>query len=69
MQNRELFLAAGGERYQYIEALNDSPGHVAMLAGLVERECRSWMPEIEAGNSSEAREARRQRAVADGADA
>lgn len=67
MQNRELFMAAGGERYQYIAALNDAPAHVAMLAGLVERECRSWMPEIEGGNANETRQARQQRANAHGA--
>jgi len=33
--NREAFLAAGGEHYRYIPALNDSPAHARLLAGLV----------------------------------
>ncbi|PSJ47980.1 ferrochelatase [Zobellella endophytica] len=37
-QNRSLFLAAGGESYHYIAALNDSPGHIQLLMDLVCRE-------------------------------
>lgn len=37
-QNRELFLEAGGESYQYIPALNDNPAHIRMLVDLVCRE-------------------------------
>jgi ferrochelatase len=33
--NREVFLTAGGERYRYLPALNDSPAHARLLAGLV----------------------------------
>ncbi len=33
--NREHFLAAGGERYRYIPALNERPDHIAALADLV----------------------------------
>jgi len=42
MENREVFLAAGGERYEYIPCLNDETAHIAMLAGLVERHCQGW---------------------------
>ncbi|QYM91912.1 ferrochelatase [Dickeya zeae] len=34
-QNRELFLHAGGESFEYIPALNDAPLHIALLAQLV----------------------------------
>lgn len=37
MQNRELFLEAGGERFEYIPCLNADPAHVEALAGLAER--------------------------------
>ena len=37
MQNRELFLAHGGERYEYIPCLNDAPAHIEALAGIVRR--------------------------------
>lgn len=33
--NREVFLEAGGERYRYIPALNDSDAHVELMVDLV----------------------------------
>lgn len=33
--NKAAFLQAGGEVFQYIPALNDSPDHIALLASLV----------------------------------
>jgi ferrochelatase len=38
MENRDVFLAAGGEQYAYIAALNARDDHVAALAALVSRE-------------------------------
>lgn len=35
LQNRELFLAAGGIEYHYIHCLNDDPGHIQLLAKLI----------------------------------
>jgi len=35
LENRDAFLAAGGETYRYIAALNARPDHVAALRGLV----------------------------------
>lgn len=37
-ENREVFLHAGGEAFQYIPALNDRPDHIAALAAIVARE-------------------------------
>jgi len=34
-QNREIFMQAGGEKFDYIPALNDSVSHVALLAKLI----------------------------------
>lgn len=34
-ENRQVFLAAGGERYRYVPALNADPAHVALLAALL----------------------------------
>ena len=42
MENREIFLHAGGERYEYIPCLNDQAAHIQMLAGLVERHIQGW---------------------------
>lgn len=38
MENRDVFLAAGGERYHYIAALNVRPDHIRALSELVVRE-------------------------------
>jgi ferrochelatase len=35
MENRDAFLAAGGEQYRYIPALNARADHVAVLRELV----------------------------------
>jgi ferrochelatase len=45
--NRELFLRAGGERFEYIPALSATPAHVAALAELVLRQTQGW-PEFDA---------------------
>jgi ferrochelatase len=42
MENREVFLEAGGERYEYIPCLNAEAGHIDMLAGLVDRHTQGW---------------------------
>jgi ferrochelatase len=42
MQNREVFLKAGGERFEYIAALNDSEDHVTMLQALVAQYTGDW---------------------------
>lgn len=42
MQNRDFFLAAGGQELRYIPALNDSPEQVASLAALVRRHAQGW---------------------------
>lgn len=42
MENRDVFLAAGGERYEYIPCLNDEPQHIAMLAGLIDQHTQGW---------------------------
>jgi len=39
--NRELFLGAGGQRYDYVPALNVSTGHALCLAQLIGRHARS----------------------------
>jgi protoporphyrin/coproporphyrin ferrochelatase len=42
MLNRGVFLKAGGERYNYIPALNDRPDHIQALAALVSRHINGW---------------------------
>jgi ferrochelatase len=42
MQNRDFFVAAGGEALRYIPALNDSAEHVAGLGALIRRHLQGW---------------------------
>ena len=37
LQNRDVFIQAGGEKYHYISALNDSDEHIQALFSLVEK--------------------------------
>jgi ferrochelatase len=37
IQNRDIFLKAGGESFRYIPALNDSESHIEALFSLVEK--------------------------------
>ena len=42
MQNREIFLQAGGEQFDYIPALNDHTDHIKMLTRLVCEHTGNW---------------------------
>ena len=41
-ENREYFMRAGGESYQYIPALNAQSGHINALTGLIESHLQGW---------------------------
>lgn len=41
-ENRDYFLEAGGERYEYIDALNSDPEHIEMLTNLVVQNLQGW---------------------------
>ena len=42
VENRDIFLSAGGESFQYIPALNASDAHIEMMKQLVEQHCSGW---------------------------
>ena len=44
VENRAAFLQAGGERFEYVPALNARPEHAAVLAQLIARHCQGWTP-------------------------
>ncbi len=66
--NRDLFMNAGGEKFQYIPALNAQSGHIKMLVDIVENETRNWMAELERYNDPEQMDKRQRRAVEPGAE-
>jgi ferrochelatase len=43
LRNRNLFIASGGERLDYIPALNDSAAQVDMLLALIRRHGAGWL--------------------------
>jgi ferrochelatase len=43
VENRDIFLAAGGERYQYIPCLNSTPDHIAALATIAKEHLAGWL--------------------------
>ena len=43
MQNRKLFLDAGGEVFNYISALNASVEHIGFLSSLIKKQARQWL--------------------------
>jgi ferrochelatase len=47
LRNRETFLAAGGEAYDYVPALNESAAHVQCLTEILVQQAHGW-PELSA---------------------
>ena len=41
-ENREYFMEAGGESYQYISALNTNPAHIHALSDLIQLHTQGW---------------------------
>lgn len=60
-ENKEYFIHAGGERYEYITALNDRPEHISALADLLQLHMSGWQ-------EAEPDDQRQPRAMALGAD-
>ncbi len=42
-ENKEYFMQAGGEKYQYIPALNDRQDHIDCLSGIVQDKTQDWL--------------------------
>ncbi|MCC1497821.1 ferrochelatase [Alcanivorax sp. 1008] len=61
IENREYFMAAGGEKFHYIPALNALPSHIQALQALIEQELCGWRA---ADNSGQVLQARKERAEA-----
>ncbi len=43
IENRQAFLAGGGERFAYVPCLNASPGGMAVIERIVRRELAGWI--------------------------
>lgn len=43
VENREIFIEAGGQEYHYIPCLNDRPDHIGMMVKLVQENTDGWL--------------------------
>ena len=71
MENREIFLEAGGESFHYIPCLNDSPAHIDALCEVLSAHMFGWpetMPGWDAGDKAVEAKKSLQRARAMGAE-
>ena len=39
-ENKEIFMEAGGEKFEYVECLNDSDSHVNLIQEIISKEIR-----------------------------
>ncbi|APZ43563.1 ferrochelatase [Acidihalobacter ferrooxydans] len=72
MQDRDIFMAAGGERYTYIPALNDQAEHIDALTALLLRHAAGWPdtdPSYDVEALAKAAQTSRERAAQLGAEA
>jgi ferrochelatase len=42
IENRAAFLRAGGQRFEYVPALNAGAAHAHCLADLIAQRCQGW---------------------------
>ena len=42
IQNKEIFISSGGEKFNFINCLNDRPQHLKMLALLILNHTKGW---------------------------
>ena len=43
LQNRAIFLTAGGKTFHYIPALNTEPGHIQLIADVIQQHASDWL--------------------------
>ena len=54
MENRDYFIEAGGERYEYIPCLNATEQHIGVLTTLVNEQLAGWVaPKYDANTAKE----------------
>lgn len=71
MENKEIFMQAGGQSFNYIPALNDSPSHMQALCTIISQHTFGWpetLQSYDAGKAAVASKESRERAIALGAE-
>jgi ferrochelatase len=57
VENRDYFLGAGGERYEYIPCLNSGPGHIDALGGILQQQVSEWLQDLDKDTAATQRRA------------
>ena len=57
-ENKEYFMESGGERFEYIPALNDRPEHIDALMTILREEAGTWLAEKGLSSEHDARQLR-----------
>jgi len=71
MENKEIFMQAGGQSFNYIPALNDNPSHMQALCTIISQHTFGWpetLQSYDAGKAAVAAKESRERAIALGAE-
>ena len=55
-ENRGYFMEAGGEKFSYIPALNDSPAHIAFLRDFIRGNIADWLSRLQTQNAPDNRQ-------------
>lgn len=55
IENHDYFMEAGGERFEYISALNDDEEHIEMLASMIEENLYGWEVQVDPGRIGRAK--------------
>jgi ferrochelatase len=42
-ENRDYFMAAGGNNFDYIPCLNSEPAHISALSAILEQQLAGWL--------------------------
>jgi len=71
IENKEIFMQAGGQSFNYIPALNDNPSHMQALCTIISQHTFGWpetLQSYDAGKAAVASKESRERAIALGAE-
>lgn len=60
-ESKKYFMQAGGEQFNYIPALNDSPMHIDFLCDLINDNSGDWLAHVQRENKTAVRELQKQR--------
>ena len=63
VENRNLFMAAGGKEYSYIPALNDDKAHIKFIHELITDDIGKWLTQVQTANKDSNNRATRKKAM------